>query len=125
MDNSNKEEKKNLFFIIGSGGGFTGKYTHFKVYNSGKVEKLNDATETYEAYTEIEEELIAVYFTELEALNISERKHDHPGNMTFFIQVMEDNELHTIKWGEIKYPVNNAIELFFEKVMTEIYKKER
>ena len=73
----------------------------------------------------LRKKLIAVYFNELEALNIRDRKIDHPGNMTFFIQVPVENVLHTIKWGDIKYPINNAIELFFEKVMTEIYKKER
>lgn len=125
MEYPKNEEANSLFFIIGSGGGFTGKYNQFKVYDTGKVKKLNEATETYETYTEIEKELITDYFTELEALNISERKFDHPGNMTFFIQVMLENELHTIKWGDIKYPINNAIELYYEKVMTEIYKKER
>jgi len=125
IDNSNKEETKNTFFIIGSGGGFTGKYNHFKVHNSGKVEKLSDETKIYESYSKIEKYLIANYFKELEALNIGEMDYDHPGNMTFFIQVVYDSKLHTIKWGDIKYQVNNRVELFYEKVMTEIYKKER
>lgn len=112
-------------FIIGSGGGFTGRYNDFKVHSTGKVDKLNENTSNYEPYTEISEVNIDTYFTQLNNLHLESIDFDHPGNMTFYIKVNTENGLHTVKWGDAKFEIKKEVELFFESIMTEIYKKER
>ncbi|NNC85860.1 MAG: hypothetical protein HKN75_07230 [Bacteroidia bacterium] len=112
-------------FIIGSGGGFTGEYNIFKVHSTGVVDKLDEESQTYKWYTEISTDSTFNYYEEFGKLNITSIDFNHPGNMTFFIEVNTEDGMHTVKWGDEKFQINKAVELFFEKMMTAIYEKER
>ena len=123
--NNGKTSGNDKFFIIGSGGGFTGEYKQFKVHESGEVEKLADDNEEYEHYSELEKSLADSFFQELETLHIADQNFIHPGDMSFYLGVMKGEELHMVKWGDERYPMDKNIKNFFEKVAIEIYKKER
>ena len=103
------------YFLFGSGGGITGKYTEFKLHNDGTIEQKNFATETYEPYAKVDQSEMLPLFGELEKLALQDFQFSHPGNMTQYIEVHDGTSVNRVKWGDRTAPVRTEIEAFFEK----------
>ena len=104
------------YFVFGSGGGITGKYTEFKVHNDGTIEQKNFTTEAYEPYAKVDRSEVLPLFDELEKLALQDFQFSHPGNMTQYIEVHDGTSVNRVKWGDRNAPVRSDIEAFFGKV---------
>ncbi len=103
-------------FIIGQGGGFTGKYTEFKLHQNGTVEQKNFGAGIYEPYATMEKEAVTSFFNELAQLQLTNYTFNHPGNMTWYLEMPHNDELHTVKWGDHNHPVRADVKAFYDKV---------
>lgn len=98
MCNSCKTSKTFSSFIIGKGGGITGKYDTYLVKENGSVYKLNEA-QSEELIKNIDKKQISEIFSQFEQLHITEDNFSNPGNMTSFIRFTVDHKTYEIKWG--------------------------
>lgn len=120
-NNENKEYKfKYEYFIVNSGGGFTGQYDDYKFHSNGQVEMKGFSSNQY--YTSKEISLVEVnkLFLELESLNAEYINFKKPGNISHNLIIPVSNGEHSITWSESN--VNSNVENFHTKAM-EIAKK--
>ncbi len=123
MANSCKTTEPNRSFIIGKGGGFTGKYEVFLVQSNGEVFKVVNEQPSSTMEVKIDKKQISEVFREFDQLNIPGVNFSYPGNMTYFVRCTENNKTHEIKWGSPNVaPPQNFI-VFFDKTWSLIRKK--
>ncbi len=103
-------------FVIGQGGGFTGKYDIYKVHNDGKIEKKDDRGDSYTYLKNMPIDSATVCFTTLDKLALENIKFEYPDNMTYFIEVNNGTEINRIKWGNMSHPIRKDIESFYRRV---------
>ena len=115
------------FFIMGSGGGVSGTYTTYKIHNNGRIEQWDALVESYDYFKQIPLDSASACLKALDALDILHYSFDAPGNMTYFIEVHEGEDINLIKWGEPENPISKDIEEFFlrTKRMVESDYKDR
>ena len=65
-------------FIFGSGGGFTGKYTEYKIYDSGMIDEMDFKKEAWVPYAEVDPSEVKPFFIDLNELDLLAFKYDHP-----------------------------------------------
>lgn len=104
------------YFIFGSGGGFTGKYMEYKIYDSGMIDEMDFKKEAWVAYAEVDPSEVQPFFTDLVELDLLTFKYDHPGNLTWYIEVHDEGTTNRVKWGENNSTVKPELEAFFKKV---------
>ena len=97
---SNAAPTAESFFIIGSGGGVTGKYTQYKVFEKGSVELYDFKSKKYIPYSTLSMSLNEKLWTELQALNLSKMNIDQPGNYTYYIEIEAPAGRHKVKWSD-------------------------
>ena len=105
------------YFIIGSGGGFTGKYTEFRVYDDGLIEQMDYDENEYVQYAKVEAYQIHPFFSEITRLDLINVRYDNPGNMTWYFEVHDEEATNRVRWGDFKVqPIDPEIEEFYKKV---------
>ena len=103
--------------ILGSGGGFTGAYIIYKIYNTGKIEIQNDDSKSFDYLKSIPADSAAYCFSALDELNIENYGFNHPHNMTYFIEIGSGKDANEIKWGDINHPIRKDIDIFFKRTL--------
>lgn len=103
-------------FIIGSGGGFTGKYNIYKIHNDGRVDIMDDSLGNYTPLKTLPLDSTNLYFEILDKLELQNFKFNYPDNMTWFIEVNNGVDSNRLNWGDITHPVRPDIHKFFKRV---------
>lgn len=109
-------EKAASYFVLGSGGGFTGKYEIYKIHYDGRVEIQEAASENYSPYNTLPMDSTKLYFALLDELELQNLKFKHPDNMTWFIEVHNATDTNRVSWGDLSHPVRPDIKAFFKRV---------
>ena len=123
MINSCKTSEVQRSFMLGKGGGFTGKYEIFLVKSNGEVFKVINEQPAGEVAVKIDKKQIAEVFSEFDKLNIAGDSFSYPGNMTYFIRYTDNNKTYEIKWGSPNVAPPHNYVAFFEKTWSLIRKK--
>lgn len=123
MMNSCKTSEVQRSFILGKGGGFTGKYEIFQVKSNGEVFKVIDGQPAADMAIKIDKKQIVALFNEFDKLNITVVNFSYPGNMTYFIRYSDNNKTYEIKWGSPNVAPPQNYVAFFEKTWSLIRKK--
>jgi len=114
---SSTNDNQPTYFIIGSGGGFTGLYTQYKINSTGLIETYNFNTNTYQPYNQVNKSKVKQYFNRIEALNLRNMSFNKPGNITDYIIVISDNQkLNRIAWDNGSSEISPEIIAFFKEV---------
>jgi hypothetical protein len=109
------------FFSIGSGGGFTGTASVFKVTPSGKVFKGDGIGEVQ--FTEcgkIKKAKAKQMLKRISDVTQSTTSFNHPGNLFYFISYTEDNNKRTITWGDVDHPIQEDVKKLYEEVLANV-----
>ena len=106
----------NDYFIFGSGGGFTGKYTEYRMHQNGLIEKMDLDNERYAELAKVNKKDLQPFFHQLHQLNLLDMEYDHPGNMTWYIEVHNEEKRNRVRWGDYKMPPQPELDAFFKKV---------
>ena len=107
--------------ILGNGGGFTGKYTEYILFENGQVFKNNMLNETVEDLGRIGKEETQQFFSNFEILGLSEIELHEPGNMNFYISVQRENTIHKLLWNSDSLPDQcRSAKLFYQTALKRI-----
>ena len=114
---SQKIESEN-YFIIGSGGGFTGLYTQYKIYDSGLIEIYDFENKTYHQYSAADKSQIDDFFDQIIKLDLINIDYSIPGNISDYIDVLStDQTINHIVWANGSNDFSPEIIKFHENLM--------
>ena len=115
---SSQEIEQPNYFIIGTGGGFTGKYTQYKIYNSGLIESYDFENKTYHPYKTLNKNQVGDFFDRIIKLDLMNIDHNVPGNISDYIEVLNtDQKLNRVVWANSSSDFNAEVIQFYENVM--------
>jgi len=105
------EKSETKKYAFGKGGGFTGDYDEYILYENGKVYK-RDFNYDREIYLKQLSEVKLNYFLDkINTLGLEGIEINEPGNITTYIEVREANfSVNKIVWGaNLYYPPNDLV----------------
>jgi hypothetical protein len=106
-------------FIIGEGGGFTGKYIMYRLSSTGKTELYDEENDTYKEIGNVDKTKTKEIFEELAELNLLDYEYYMPGNMNYRITISGEDRTNNITWSDSRSPDDKVL-FFYKKVMNEI-----
>jgi hypothetical protein len=104
--------------VIGTGGGFSGAVTAYKITEKGEVFKGNGLAEIkYTLCAKIKKskakKLIQQASTEVEAI----KDFNHPGNLYSFIAIESGNDKTRLTWGDNNNPTPEKIRVLHADIL--------
>lgn len=108
------------FITLGSGGGFAGTTTVYKVTPKGKVFKGAGIGDVEFSMCGKIRKTKAKQIVKRVADEVTESSFDHPGNLFYFISYTEDNNERTFKWGDAEHPVREDVKKLYDEVLASI-----
>jgi len=103
---------------FGSGGGFTGKVSHFTLMDNGQVFEGIDKEGTVTVLKKLDKSVVEQVFDNYDKLNLKELRLDNPGNLYKFLRLNN----HKITWGG-KGEVPRELDIFYAILMKHVDKK--
>lgn len=101
------------FILFGTGGGFTGKVTSYKLYESGQIKKQSGVQTAFNSHATIDERTCTQIFNSIEQLDLKSRPINDPGNLYYFIEINEKGEKTRFTWGGINEEPDAAIRGYY------------
>jgi hypothetical protein len=100
--------------VWGSGGGFTGKSTTFKLLESGEIYKTEGTQgATMLPMKPIKAKVAKAMFSAARELNLAEVSQNTPGNMYNYLELTVDGKPHRITWGDAENVVPQKVKDFY------------
>jgi len=107
------------YLVLGSGGGFTGVATQYKITKKGKVYKGTGVLGiTYTREGKIKKSDARKLLKEADSL--SDTTFCHPGNIYYYIQKPGENDTLTYTWGEVHFEVPEPAGMLYKNAMGRI-----
>ncbi len=95
--------KKQIGF--GRGGGFTGDWTYYYLLDNGDLFKKNLRDKDYTRLKTIDKKTVKSIFEKINEADFKNIKFDHPGNMSYFVEIKNKNTSNKVCWGDVSNPV--------------------
>lgn len=123
-DNKPKEVMKkdsSLKYCVGKGGGFTGAYDEFILYENGNVYK-RDFTYNRDVFRKQLTDIERDYFLEkINEMGLEGMDINQPGNMSYYLEIKQgEQSINKVIWGAHSYYPDKKLEAFhkefFEKL---------
>jgi hypothetical protein len=114
---------QDTFVSIGSGGGFAGTATVYKVTPDGFVfqgEGVGDIK--FIRCGRIKKNRAKEIIAQVAGQTRSTAEFSHPGNLYYFIGYKENGKQQTITWGDAEHPVPPQIKKLYEEVYANVTK---
>lgn len=120
---SNEKVQRDLSkvqILVGSGGGFTGFYTEYKIFGTGKVERYTSKDEKTAAIGNVQPDSIRVWVNELDRINFYGIELNQPGNMSYYMELTEPEKINRVKWGSATPPA--AVQSIYDRILRAVEK---
>jgi hypothetical protein len=91
--------QKNEQIVIGSGGGFTGRWEFYKLKANGEVSYRVNLASNFEKIGKISKKEATVYFDQVKALQLDSLDVNQPGNLSYLIEYHIDEAIQRVIWG--------------------------
>ncbi|MGE5355216.1 MAG: hypothetical protein ACM3PT_03180 [Deltaproteobacteria bacterium] len=118
------DDYKGKKITVGSGGGFTGAFDEFAVLENGKVFHFNSLSKQRVMLGKLDKNITDQVFANYKLLNISEKKINAPGNMSYFVQFEDGNVRLKSVWSDLN-STDQQLLLFYRFVMNYIPRKDK
>jgi hypothetical protein len=106
-------------FIIGQGGGITGKIVQYQICRNGKVLKGSGLAEiVYTAESKIKKSQAEKFFKKMK--NLSDEPFRHPGNMYYYISFFRNNTEIRYTWGSKDFDPPAEISCIYKEIFQKI-----
>jgi len=108
------------FITVGSGGGFAGTVTRYKITPAGEVFRGKGLGEI--KYTEcgkMKKAAVKKWIASVEEKTTA--TFNHPGNLYYFITYTEKGREQTITWGAADHPVPDEIKKLYEEINSRVH----
>ena len=116
-----KSEMKSISF--GSGGGFAGAFTQYKLYESGLIEKQESAKAPFLTVNTVEKDVCEQLFNSVKSLDLITKKINDPGNMYYFLKVHDGQSMVDFQWGGVNEKVDPVIKNYYN-LLTSLAKRK-
>lgn len=103
------------YLFLQQGGGITGKYESYKLYQDGRVEQINEGT--VESTCRIDESAANEIFEGWNRVDGNIGMPNKPGNMNYRIEYHSNDKHREISWGDVQ-PVSDLLQEFFSTSLT-------
>lgn len=115
------QKDNNLKYCVGKGGGFTGAYEEFMLYENGKVYKRDFVYERDVFKKQLTEAERSYFLEKINEIGLEGLDINQPGNMSYYFKVKQGEQtINTILWGANSYYPDKKLEAFhkefFEKL---------
>lgn len=106
---------------IGQGGGFTGYYTDYVMYGTGKLERYTSKDQKTAVINSVPVDSIRAWVNRMDQINFNGIELDKPGNMSYYIELQEPKMTHKVRWGDAVPPsdLNNLYQRIWSTVSKE------
>jgi len=112
------ESEQSTYFIVGTGGGFTGLYNQYKIYQNGIIENYDFSQKSYRSFKKVKPTEVEMFFKQIKELNLSKVDFNKPGNVSDYIDVLgPDQKLNRIQWANSSTDISPDIIRFHENAM--------
>jgi hypothetical protein len=105
---------------FGNGGGFTGAESAYVLLDNGQlfgVQKNNHTIEdSYVPLKQLSRTITRQLFDKADELQLSQLAFSHPGNIYYFIGLVEKNSTHRITWGDSGQQAPGEVENFYHQL---------
>jgi len=109
------------FIAVGSGGGFTGTTTVFKVLPNGKILKGTGVGDVkFSLCGKIKKAKAREIVNKVADQVDSAGSFNHPGNLFYFISYTQGNNEQTLKWGDIEHPIQDDVKKLYDEVLASV-----
>lgn len=104
---------------VGSGGGFAGGATVYKITSSGKVFKGKGIGEIkYTECSKIKKSKAHTYIQSVSDQTKSTSPFSHPGNLYYFMGYAEGTTERKVTWGDEAHAVPESIQKLYQEINT-------
>ena len=112
------ESEQSTYFIVGTGGGFTGLYNQYKIYQNGIIENYDFSQKSYRSFKKVKPTEVEMLFKQIKELNLNKVDFNKPGNVSDYIDVVgPDQKLNRIQWANSSTDISPDIIRFHENAM--------
>lgn len=109
------------FVSVGSGGGFAGTATVYKITSKGEVFKGNGVGDIkFTLCGKIKKASAKKIISDVTDGARSIPPFSHPGNIYYFLAYTENGKEQTITWGDADHPVPERIKNLYEEIQTSV-----
>src|SRR5688572_2872475 len=119
--NANAQEN---FITVGSGGGFAGTVTTYKITPRGEIFRgkgLGDIKFTECA--KIKKSAAKKWISSTSEKTSANLAFNHPGNLYYFLTYSEKGKVQTITWGDADHPVPDDVKKLYEDIQSKVDRK--
>jgi hypothetical protein len=87
---------------IGRGGGFTGYYSGYRIDGDGSVYawQQNGRGDSLRLLFTAGRDSTHALFRRLTGIGFDTLEFNHPGNLTYFIELHRPDSMHSVRWGD-------------------------
>ena len=115
---SSVESEQPTYFIVGTGGGFTGLYKQYKFYQNGIIENYDFKQKSYQSFKKVKPKEVEMFFKQIKELKLNMVHFNKPGNVSDYIEVLgPDQTLNRIQWANGSTDISPEIIRFHKNAM--------
>ena len=108
-------------YCVGKGGGFTGAYDEYILYENGKVFKYDFSYDREIYLKELTTTELVFFLEKIDLLSLEGVAINEPGNMSSYIEVREgDLSINKIVWGAHQYYPPNELLTFHKELFLKL-----
>lgn len=110
----NFEGRKILF---AKGGGITGQYETYLLLENGQLFNQAKIDGEWAAFDNVKKGKAKRFFKQLDEMNWTSLKVSQPGNITYFIELQDQENAHRVTWGSESSEVNAELSALHYELM--------
>ncbi|MEL7531508.1 MAG: hypothetical protein AAFN10_09385 [Bacteroidota bacterium] len=114
MDPENYTETKIKF---GSGGGFTGLYTHYQLLDNGDLFMQKEPDSTQQHLARIKRKMYKPLFAALDQIDQEAFRYQNPGNMTRYVEVQMGDTSYRASFAMQDSLAPQAVQDMYQQLM--------
>jgi hypothetical protein len=112
-----KSVPENQQITVASGGGVTGVWHEYTLKADGQLLHKASNVDSVEVVKTLSKSKTKDFFKQIEALKLSDKKMDEPGNMSYTVQFSERKKFsHKVQWGDKTMP-SDSVKTFYDGFM--------
>ena len=100
---------------FGSGGGFTGAITEYVLLENGQIFIRETLDGAYQPLGKINKGRAKTIYQSWENKDLTKKEFQHPGNMYYFVTMVNDGKEHRLTWGSHNHPAGDEIKAFYKE----------
>ena len=110
--------------VFGNGGGFTGLYTEYILFENGQLFTKKSNEENFSALPRAKANTVDQIFKNYSVLGLGEYSFSIPGNVTYYIEFKDSKGSHRITWGDLGNGIREDVKVY-SKMLYQLVKEEK